>query len=328
MSRHNRKRIRIKQSDYEKGAIIYLALFRKVKDTKIIKISEFDRRWRQTFKEDKKADTSVIKGVFKETVQKAGNTEASIKSYRKALLICPDRKIPQELLNLTKGKDVIIQIAKNTDTTLSGYRILRRNDNCVIKFPDYSGTAEEVEKFLRKAPCEEKMQKCEASLTEILNDNEASFNKKTNALHRYDLNICSHKFAMRIENLIKKTYSKQILHEAVLLADRLNIRNMSNNQRLYEKINKNAHLKLEKISPFNNPKKVKKMVDKMVEISGLKEIDCSSKEQMKLLKRVMFELYPKEADLVNDRCENPQLFGKWISKYIGEDTQTGNGSQS
>ena len=36
----------------------------------------------------------------------------------------------------------------------------------------------------------------------------------------------------------------------------------------------------------------------------------------------LLKLYPKEADVLNDRCGTPQLFGNWISKYIEETVTT------
>ena len=69
------------------------------------------------------------------------------------------------------------------------------------------------------------------------------------------------------------------------------------------------------------------MVDAIVRETNLTEVDCKNKEQMKTLKKALFKLYPKEADVLNDRCGTPQLFGNWISKYIEETVTTVIGEQ-
>lgn len=320
----NDRRTKVSNVDYEKGAVVYQTLFVRKKNVHAIKSSDFEREWRKKFDEDD-LDIKVIRAIFNETVQKAGKDKQSIKKYRESFRISSKRKIPKEILDLTVGKCIYVQVAKNIKNgknPLSGYRIMRKGDNVVIRFPDYSGTEDQVIEFLNKSPNEEKMLKSESSLLEILMDENTSYSKKADALHKYDINICSHKFATKIEKLIRKTPSQQILHEALNLANRIGIKDMRNSHKLIAKVNKNAHVKLEKIPPFNNKQKVSNMVDAIVRETNLTEVDCKNKEQMKTLKKALFKLYPKEADVLNDRCGTPQLFGNWISKYIEETVTT------
>ena len=77
-------------------------------------------------------------------------------------------------------------------------------------------------------------------------DENTSYSKKADALHKYDINICSHKFAMKIEKLIRKTPSQQILHEALNLANRIGIKDMRNSHKLIAKVNKKCSREIRK----------------------------------------------------------------------------------
>lgn len=311
------KRKLAKRIDYEKGAMVYLSLFKRVRNVSLIDEDHFYKKWRQMFKEDASGHMSIMRAVYERTVGMAGITEESVIAYRESWFMNQDRIIPNELKQLAEQTVVEVQIAKNTDRHLSGYRIVRRESNQdVLVYPDYSATERDIKKYLSKQPPKEAVLKSEKYLLDILRNEESTISHKANALSRYNQNACTKEFARAIERLIKNTNSMQILNAACYLAQRLDIKNSMNNKPLKKKINEKAYVPLEKIPPFNDRDKVKRMLNDCVTKANISNDYTEwSKGTAKLIKRTMFELYPKEAELVHDRKHTAKLFYKWIEPY-------------
>lgn len=307
----------VTRTDREKGAIVYLDLFRKMQDTSLIEYGIFSWKWTNWFKADASGHSQIVRKVYKETVMYAGKTEEEIQNYRNTFLLYPERVIPDDLKEMAESTIVRVELAKNTNRYLSGFRVVREENNHeVLKFGDYSGTYEEIKKYLRSLPTKESVLQSEKYALDILKDDNATLGRKLRVVSSYSQKICTKKFALVIERLIKKTNSMQILNAAMLLAQRLDIRNSTNNKPLIRKVNKNAYVKLERIPPFNKKKQVEKMIDNCISDAGIsRDYTSWERAQWKLLKKALFKLYPKEADILHDRKPDAKAFKKWLEAY-------------
>lgn len=315
-------RRKTKPKDYEKGAIVYLHLFRKLGSTEAILYPKFSSKWISWFPEDDYGCGKIFKKVFHETVIKAGKTEESIKEYLDNVRICKDEYIPKEIHEIAKRKGCKVKRSNNPERYLSGYMVkkdcakkYRNNKSAVLIGLNYDCTLESVENYLNNLPDSIDVRRSQTELQKVLDV--GSMDDKVKAIRSYPYWICTYDFNVFLFKYARSCDTQTVLNAIVKLCRKLNVTHMSNGNPIDNRISKNAYKSLEQLDLFSRDSNVHKKLQKCVTDAELEEDYIKwSADDIKKLKASIQKLYPREYDYIIDRYPNNEDLLLWVANKI------------
>lgn len=324
------KRDKVKPYDIEKAAIVYLALFMKTQDVKLIDYKKFSSKWTTWFREDAWGCGDLIKKAFKQTVAKAGDTEESIRTYRNSVMIFPDDSLsdPEErkaLRELAERKGVRVRREENHDRYVSGVRIEKKaikkyqhRVGNVLRGENYTCTLEEEKNFLNGLPDVIDVRNEQTKI--ILATQDKRFDEQVKAFNHYPYWISTSDFDIWMDRFVRNCSSQRVLKAAVKLCKKLKIRNTMNEQILNEYANRKAHKSLETLGLFAQDRITIDNIKHCIRESGISEDYHEwTKEDFALFTDTFEKYRPDKYDYIRDRKPDMKDYKLWIiQKYTGK----------
>lgn len=331
-TQNSKKNIRknAKAYDLEKAAIIYLHLFKKTKDVDMIDYSTFSKIWVKWFPSDAYGCNKIIKQAFNKTVERAGNTEESIRLYRDSVMIfTPDMITSEEmkaLKILAEEKGCFVKRSNDLERYLSGFRIEKitppkyqfRKSN-VILGEDFHYPYETVKKYLLNLPAIEDLKSAQDKLRSVL-ITDATIKEKIDAIHEYPYYICTYDFDLYLDKFVRKCDSWGVLKAALQLCDKLHVLNTINEKPLNVYANRNARKSLEQLGLFSDDKITRKMIASCIRKAEI-STDCMEWTKKDFVKFTdeLSNNYSAKYQYIRDRFPDMKDYKLWIlNKHTGK----------
>ena len=312
-----------KAYDLEKAAIVYLHLFRKERDVDKINYSAFSKRWIQWYPSDAYGCGNIIKQSFNKTVERAGNTEESIRAYRDSVKIfTPDMITTEEMKELrilAESKGCFVKRSKELDRYLSGFCIEKitpkryqfRKSNVVLG-ENYDCSYETAKKYISNLPDIEDLKSAQNRLRDVL-ITDATIKEKVDAIHKYPYYICTYDFDLYLDKFVRNCDSWGALNAALQLCDRLGVLNTMNEKPLTAYANRNASKSLEQLGLFSNDRITRKMIATCIKKSGI-STDCMewTEEDFGKFTDALINNYTAKYQYIRDRYPKLKDYKLWI----------------
>lgn len=226
----------------EKAIVLYMMLAKKYKDCRSkIKCGVFMNMWKEKFECDKYNISKDSRQKLREMQIAAfafvkdeldSKTYDEIKEFRDAFQIYSSREIPVELKRLAQSKDVVVELAKDTEKHLSGFNVLVKEKKGVpfaINPLPFGLSEKGVLKLLNSLPTRSEIKEKEKNLTNTLLSESTKVAHKKSAVNAYKAPYATHEFKKFMSNFtIKNCTNKELTLFCVNLCQRVGINNMSN----------------------------------------------------------------------------------------------------
>lgn len=329
------KRKHVKDYDLEKAAIVYLHLFRKVKDVEKIDYSTFYDTWIKWFPEDSYGCGTIIKQSFRKTVESAGNTEESISSYRDSVKFFSMDTVTsddmKELKEIAKRKGCTFKRAKDLNKNLSGFCIKKvvpsnyqfRKSN-VLMGERYDVSFKTAKKYISNLPDIEDLKAAQDKVKSVLILPDATIREKVDAIHEYPYYIVTYDFELYLSRFVMKCDSWGVLKAVLQLSNKVHALNAVNEKPLDIRANRNAKKSLEELGLFSNDSITRKVIASCIRNSGI-STDCTewTKEDFDKFTEELSTYRPQKYQYIRDRFPKQRDYKLWIlSKHTGKGYKT------
>ena len=313
----------VKPYDLEKAAIIYLQLFTYTKDVEKIDYSSFYKTWVKWFPVDDYGCENIIEQSFKQIVECAGKTEASIRSYRDSVNVFTVDMVSsddmKELKELAMKKGCSIKRAKDLEKNLSGFCVKKiappnyqfRKSNILLG-EKYDCSYKTAKKYLSNLPDIDDLKSAQNRLKSILMTN-ATIKEKIDAIYEYPYYICTYEFDLYLDKFVRKCDSWGVLKAVLQLCDKLNVLNTMNEKPINVRANRNARKSLEQLCMISYDRITKKMINSCIKKSEI-STDCMewTKEDFDKFTDVLSNNYSEKYQYIRDRYPNLRDYKLWI----------------
>ncbi len=323
-------RKKAKEYDLEKAAVIYLHLFMNTKDVEKIDYSTFYKTWTAWFPVDAYGCGKIIKQSFSKTVECAGNTEDSIRSYRDSVKIFTMDMVTsdnmRELKKLAVKKGCSVKRSKDLEKNLSGFCIKKitpsnyqfRKSNILLG-KKYECSYESAKKYLLSLPDISDVRLAQDHLKSILTT-DATIKEKIDAIHKFPYYVATYDFDLYLDRFVRRCDSWGVLNAALQLCDKLHVLNTMTEKPLDVKANRNASKSLEQLGLFNSDRITKKVIASCIKNSGI-STDCTewTEEDFNKFTNEISNNHSAKYQYIRDRYPKLKDYKLWIlNKYTGK----------
>lgn len=304
------------------------------KDVEKIDYSTFYKTWVKWFPGDAFGCGKIIKQAFNKTVQCAGRTEESIRTYRDSVKIFSVDMITSDdmksLRELAEKKGCFVKRAKDLEKNLSGFCIEKitpkkyqfRKSN-VILGDSYDCSYETAKKYLSNLPDIDDLKLAQNCLKSIL-ITDATIKEKIDAIHQYPYYICTYDFDLYLDKFVRKCDSWGVLNAALQLCNKLHVLNTMNEKPLNVYANRNASKSLEQLGLFSEDRITKKMIASSIKKSEI-STDCMewTKEDFDRFTDALSSNYSAKYQYIRDRYPKFKDYKLWIlNKHTNKSYKT------
>lgn len=216
----------------ENALVVYLQLGKRYKfNHENIKCSQFVTTWEELVGRIVEHETIVRAFSFAKH-ELDGKSEDEIREIRNDYTIFESREVPEYLKRIAQDKNVVVQLAVNTDKRLSGFDVMVNESRYMsyrLNFVPFGLSEKATKELLESLPTLSELVKKENEFMNELKSESVSNQHKRKIAKKYKASYATHNFKVFMNKFtIYDCRSKELTLDCVNLCNRVGINNISN----------------------------------------------------------------------------------------------------